>query len=284
MMKNFLSALFLVGFSAYAWFGVWLSKANSQFVFIALNIGQGDAIYIRTREGTDILVDCGPDRTILAELGVVMPPSDRTLEYVFTTHPDSDHIAGCMELTDRYVITNLITNGHGKNTHVAEQFAVWVQTQTLLPRIVRRGDRIDIDADVWIEVLHPTNEEHEDTNDDSLVMILHDRGVRIALTGDASSVIEEDILATHSPQLIDVDLLKVGHHGSRFSTSDQWLAATTPTIAVLSAGIDNRYHHPHPTVLYRLRKTGVQTFRTEKQGRITCYSDGVSISCAPQRN
>lgn len=249
---------------------------------VTLNIGQGDAIYIRTPQGNDILVDGGPDRTVLTELGAVMPPFDHTIEYVIATHPDSDHIAGLMEVTDGYTVENLITNGHGKETNVFQQFTAWMRSQKLTPLIVRRGDRISIESDVWFEVLAPTDQAHKESNDDSIVMILHDRNIRIMLTGDASTAEEEDILAAYPPEYVQVDILKVGHHGSRFSTSNFWLNALQPRIALISADVQNRYHHPHPSITNRLRRHGIETFRTDTQGRITCRSDGETITCAPQ--
>ena len=274
------SMLFVV-VSAACWF-VW-QPHNGQLILVALNVGQGDATYIRTEQGNDILVDGGPNRSVLAELGSVMPPFDHQLEYVVATHPDSDHIAGLMEVTDRYSIQNLITNGHGKDTHVFQQFATWMNAQRLTPVIVRRGDRINIDSDVWLEVIGPTDQEHDDTNEDSIVIILHDHAVRIMLTGDAPSTEEDDILSAYSPEVLDVDVLKVGHHGSHFSTSNTWLATLTPQIALISAGLQNRYHHPHPSVLYRLKKARAEIYRTDMQGRITCHSDGSTVTCAPQR-
>lgn len=264
------------------WF-YWQPR-DGQLTIVILNIGQGDAIYIRTPHGNDILVDGGPDRTVLNELGMVMPPFDHTIEYVIASHPDADHIAGLMEVTDNYDIAHLITNGHGKETGVAREFANWMQIQGMQSTVVQRGARIDIEQDVWIDILAPTEQEHENTNDDSIVMILHVQDRTAMFTGDAPNEEEDSILAAYPPESLRVDLLKIGHHGSRFSTSDAWLEALQPTVAVVSAGIQNRYHHPHPTVMHRLQKAGIPTFRTDTQGRITCTANAETITCAPQHN
>jgi competence protein ComEC len=256
----------------------------NELTVVMLNIGQGDAIYLRTPHGNDVLIDGGVDRSLLYELGKTMPPFDHQLELVIATHPDSDHIAGLMELTDNYTVAHIITNGRTKETAVAQQFGQWVVDNQIPTTVAQRGDRIEIEQDVWLDVLNPSSEIHEDANNDSLVAILHYGETAIAFTGDAPSTIEEELIATYGEDVLDVDVLKVGHHGSRFSTSNAWLQSTTPEIALISAGVNNSYHHPHPSVLYRLRAVGAEIFRTDLHSRVTCHADGHNIECAPQHN
>ncbi len=282
MNRRFVVAILGFALATVATWWYWQPQNANELTVVMLNIGQGDAIYMRTPNGMDILIDGGPDRSILYELGAAMPAFDRQIELVIATHPDSDHIAGLMEATDRYGIAQLITNGRGKDTHVAQQFFEWIEEWHIPHMSVHRGDRLDIEPGIWIEFLHPTTETHEDTNDDSIVAILHHGEVDLLFTGDAASVIEEELITAYSTEALDVEMLKVGHHGSKFSTSSEWLRITTPDIALISAGKQNAYHHPHPSVQYRLRAAGAEILRTDQHGRVTCQSDGKTVTCAPQ--
>lgn len=260
----------LVLFTAYCiW--QWTPTASDYLQLTMLNIGQGDAIHIRTPHGTDILVDGGPNRSILSELGQVMPSTDHTIELVIATHPDADHIAGLVELPDAYTVQTLITNGTTKSTGVSEALDRW-EGEGVQVLHAARGWTMDIEEGLWLEFLHPDPPRfHEDTNEDSVVFLLHYGEFTALFTGDATIENEKEIVDHYSPSTgFDVDLLKVGHHGSRTSTGQELIDATTPAIALISVGQENTFGHPHAGPLHRLQQGGAEIWRTDTHGRVVC--------------
>lgn len=257
------------------------AQRTSELQLFMLNIGQGDAFYIRTPNGNDVLIDGGPDRSFLHELGTVMPAWDHTLEWVIATHPDSDHVSGIVELGESYRVKTLITNGDTKKTAASEALLHFAHTTPQHTRVATAGDRIMIEPDLWITFLSPSlspGNTFYDANDLSLVFTLRYKN-RIALfTGDASEQVEKTLY--DSPLLpAHVDLLKVSHHGSKTGTSRAFLQAITPTIALISAGKENRYGHPHAAPLYRLRQIGAEIWRTDVDGRVRCRMMPDTITC-----
>lgn len=267
------------GFVAYGFFS-WTPLYTPELTVVMLNIGQGDAIYIRTPEGTDILIDGGPDRSVLFELGRVMPPLDHHIEYVIATHPDADHINGLVELPSMYTIGTLVMNGDPRDTTAANALRSW-QEQGISVVDVSRGDVLS--ADVPLTVVHPDpSETYEDTNARSLVLLMRYGDMDLLFTGDATVESEYEMMQWYVQTYdkpIDVDLLKVGHHGSHTSTSAEFVKRTTPSIALISAGVENRYGHPHPSVITRLERAGVQVFRTDRDGRVRCAVTQQTVTC-----
>jgi competence protein ComEC len=243
-----------------------------------LDVGQGDAIHVRTPNGTDLLIDGGPDRRVVNELGRTMPPQDHTIEFVLATHPDADHIAGVPEVAEVYTINTLITNGVPKETSYANA------VDALEPMNVHAGQSIQLEDGVTLDFLHPdpTNFHGDAYNDDSLVFILRYNDFSMLFTGDIGESVEREIAADHAASL-DVNILKVAHHGSKTSTASALLEATTPDVALISVGAENRFGHPHAGSLFRLEQASIPVLRTDTQGRITCASDGTTFVCQPQR-
>ncbi|MBI3120087.1 MAG: MBL fold metallo-hydrolase [Candidatus Kerfeldbacteria bacterium] len=228
---------------------------------VALDIGQGDAILLQDGKGFDCLIDGGPDRTVLEELGKFLPPWDRTLECMILTHDDRDHSIGLVEVAKRLHVETLYWNGVDDEQELLSPLFAEVRDR----RALKRGDHFSADA-FEFSVLSPRQNEKED-NDDSLVILVTHQTTRILLTGDATRKIEHALL--NDPQLSSgVDILKVGHHGSKTSTSHELLDAIKPTIAVISVGRQNRYGHPHPQVMYYLTQRGIRIRRTDLEGPI----------------
>lgn len=260
-------ALSVVGLFIYAYLH-WVPPRTDALQLTMLNIGQGDALYIRTPLGNDILIDGGPDRSVLYELGEVMPPYDHTIEWVFTSHPDADHINGITQLGESYRIGTLVTNGETKQTAMSEALQALEANHK---QIVHAGDRVEIESDVWFNILAPTIPyTFYDANDNSIVMTLHYKNVTALFTGDASIKTEEALVLQYPLLLTDVDLLKVGHHGSKTSTSDAFLDVLRPEIAMISVGKGNRYGHPHYGTLHRLQERNIEIWRTDTDGRVKC--------------
>lgn len=239
-----------------------------------LDVGQGDAIFIQSPAGIQMLIDAGRDQSVLRELAAIMGFFDRDVDYALITHPDADHISGFPELFARYDIGAVIRTENTSDT------AIWRATERAVTEegsevyFARRGQRYDLGAGVVLEILFPdTDPTTMESNTASIVARLTYGDTAFMLTGDAPKVIEEYLVLVEGEHLKS-DVLKVGHHGSRTSTSELFLEEVRPSHAVISAGKDNSYGHPHLEVTDLLFNSQIETLNTAESGRIVFWSDG----------
>ncbi len=242
------------------------------------DIGQGDATFIVTPDGRQILIDGGPDRAVLSKLGEVMPPWDRTLDVVVATHPDADHIGGLAAVLDRYEVARVVWNGDDKDTSVADAFNAARDAEPgAVVELGRRGSVLAF-GDVTLTELWPAPSalRDEDANVASIVYRLDYGDTSVLLMGDATEAVEGELtMGTGGTEgAWDVDVLKAGHHGSATSSSYAFLQAVAPEFAIVSCGEDNRYGHPHPAVVDRFLELGAVILRTDLDGDILLTSDG----------
>ncbi len=257
-------------------------KAKEPVLKVAfLDVGQGDAIYIEAPNGNQVLIDGGRDRRVLRPLGEVMPWDDKTLDLIIATHPDADHIGGLPAVLERYEVAGVMHNGDAATTQIYRTFMGEMKEEEDLGAkvmLATRGTKINLSDEVYLEVLYPSAGMSGESNDLSVIVYLTDGVHDFILTGDAP-VVAENYLTTHDGELIDVDVLKAGHHGSRTSSSAAFLAASTPLYAIISAGADNNYGHPHAEVLSRLTNIGANILQTSKEGTIICESSVKQLIC-----
>ncbi len=236
------------------------------------DIGQGDSAFIETPDGHQILIDGGPDRDILTKLGQVMLPWDRTIDVVIGTHPDADHIGGLAGVLQQYEVTTIVSNGDKKSTAVAAGFFEARDSEPGATLVTGRlGNSIRF-GEVLLTQLWPTEDavEDPDTNIGSIVYRLDYHDTSVVLMGDATESVEQAIQASVG----EVDVIKLGHHGSVTSSSYDFLQSAHPEEVVISCGVDNRYGHPHPAVISRLWDLGIEIYRTDKDGDLLLTSDG----------
>ena len=281
----------LVGLAPIAVLGVILllfqvrdTRADGLLHVHMLDIGQGDAILVVTPEGRQVLVDGGPaSGPTLEELGRLMPAGDRSLDAVVVTHLDSDHAGGLLGVLDRYD-ADLVIQGT-----VSESSALFHQWQSVIDRRrhptvrLHAGHSIQMDSGIVVEILNPPpgnvpSRIDRNANNLSIVMRLSYGDVSLLLTGDIEQDVERYLIDAMGERL-QSDVLKVGHHGSGTSTSQQFLRAVDPEAAVISAGADNRYGHPHPDVVRRLEDAigGGNLFVTSQDGTVEFITDGSSL-------
>jgi competence protein ComEC len=236
-----------------------------------LDAGQGDALALRSPAGRWIVVDGGPPdgervARALARLGV------RRIELLVLTHPDADHVGGLPALLRRFRVVRVAGPGSLRGAGPWRD-AVATARRAGVPWVVLgRGARWELDG-VRIRTLHPEASpgpvRTSDPNHRSLVLLVEWQGVELLLTGDAPEAAEAGFAAAVG----DVDILKVGHHGSRTSTGEFLLRHTRPEAALIPVGRGNRYGHPHPSVLQRLEGAGVEVWRTDRDGALTVRID-----------
>lgn len=236
-----------------------------------INVGQGDAILIR-RDDTTALVDGGPRNAHIEDYLDDLRLDD--IDVLVATHPHADHIGGLIEILDRYKVNEIWVNGADADTETYAGFAAALTTEVqegAVNQIVNRGYSAQMDG-LNLQVLNPTNALSGDANEDLLVLRLTCGSFEVLLMGDATSESERSMLADARLHL-DADVLKVGHHGSRFSSSASFLNAVTPEVAVIMVGASNAYDHPHEEALDRLAAVGATIYRTDEEGTITITSD-----------
>lgn len=239
-----------------------------------LDVGQGDAIYVRTPGGRDMLVDGGPSRSIVRSLSDVMPWHDRRIDVVVETHPDADHIGGLPEIFERYRVGVLLEPGVESNNAIDDELSRARDERGIDSVIARRGMRVVFGDGARFDVLFPdTDVSRYETNAASIVGILRYGRTAVMLTGDSPKAIEDRLVALDGSAL-GSDILKAGHHGSRTSSGAAFVRAVSPRYAVVSAGKDNRYGHPHKEIVDMFASLGVEMLATGEEGTIEFISDG----------
>jgi len=248
--------------------------------FLEINfydIGQGDAILVETPNKRQILIDGGPDLTILEKLGKELPFWDRYIDLVILTHPEYDHLGGLIEVVKRYKIGGILTTGVVRDTAEYKEWKKVVENKNIPIYIAQIGEVIELDKEINLVVLHPSNnlnnKKFEKSNNTSMVAQLVYKDFELLLTGDIEREVEQALVGLGIN--LNSDILKVAHHGSKTSTTENFVKAVNPIIAVISAGKDNFYNHPHREVLENL--ADIPIFITGQDGDIKILSDGTKF-------
>lgn len=272
----FLAALFVANF--FIWGAVLAEERGGLLTVAFLDVGQGDAVFIEAPNGNQMLIDGGPGTAVLSPLSEMMPFYDRTIDVVLATHPDADHIGGLPEVLRRYDVDTFLDPGVSSDTGVYQALVQSIGLAGVEYVVARSGMTIGLGGGVILEILFPNRDmEGADTNDASIVAKLIYGNTSFLLTGDSPQKIEKYLVSIDGKNL-DVDVLKAGHHGSKTSTSAAFLGYTSPDYAIISAGKNNRYGHPHEEVMARLREFLIpQILRTDEEGTIVLKSDGERI-------
>ncbi len=278
--QNKIKGLFLGFFlclTLFIWSVVLGQERNGLLTVAFLDVGQGDSIFIETPEGKQILVDAGPNKKVLRELTEQMPFYDRNIDVLIASHPDSDHIGGFPAIFDAYKIGKYFNSGVVCETALCSELNIDIEEEGIQKEILTRGQIIDLGDGVYLEVLFPDRDATNfETNLSSLVLKLTYGDSSFLLTGDSPQEIEEYLVSLDSFNL-DVDVLKLGHHGSKTSSSKLLVGYTSPEFAIISVGKDNRYGHPHKEVLDILNEFEIEVLRTDEDGTIVIKSDGKNL-------
>jgi competence protein ComEC len=261
---------------------IWFTARPPQVTVDFLDVGQGDAMLIRSG-GEEVLIDGGPDRSVLSELGRTMPFFDRSIEYVVLTHPHADHIRGLLAVLERYRVGRLILTSAAAGAGETAPLLRAARAAGVRITEAGAGDVVRL-TNAELDVLWPLpgrpppsrRAGDSEVNDDSLVIRLtafcdHPAdgaapscpGVMFA--GDASAGVERELIG--GGRTLRAQVLKVGHHGSNYSTSSAWLATVSPSTAVIEVG-ENGYGHPSFALLRRLQASRVDVRRTDLDGGI----------------
>lgn len=257
-------------------------RADGRLHIHFFDIGQGDSALIVTPGGRQILVDGGPDAAGAARaLAAVLPPFDRRLDAVALTHLDADHSRGLLQILQTYQADTVLAGRPDPDSPLYPQWRRALSHQDVPPRYLNAGQTLTLEDDVTLEILHPPATPLRgplgNGNNSSLVMRLVYGDIRFLLTGDIEAAAEYYLLRRR-PDL-QSQVLKVAHHGSKSSTTAAFIKAVNPQWAVISAGVDNSYGHPHPSVVSRLENAlgATALYRTDRHGRIHFTTDGKKL-------
>ncbi len=261
-----------------AWIAVYNLSQSQLLEVTFFDVGQGDAIFIETPQNHQILIDGGPNSTVLERLGDEMPFWDRTIDLIILTHPEHDHISGLIEVLKRYKVENILWTGVLRDTSEYKEWQELIREEGAQITIARAGQQIN-GGSASIKILYPfeslDGRTVSNTNNTSITARLVFGENSFLFTGDAYKSVERQLL----DQAIDVDVLKVGHHGSKTSSAQEFIEKVSPDIAVIQCGKDNRYGHPSPETLEILEKYGINIFRTDLDGdiKILCSSQSLIL-------
>ena len=258
------------------------SPSESRFLKVTfLDVGQGDATFIESPTGTQVLIDGGKGSMVLGSLTDVMGFFDKDIDMVVATHPDMDHIGGLIDVLERYQVHTILMTENMGSTPTFETFVEKVKAEGARVIYARRGEVFDLGSGVvgstTLTILFPDHDPRGlESNMSSIVARLVYGESEYMLTGDSPQEIETYLVSLDGSGLMS-DVLKAGHHGSRTSSSEVFVNAVHPQYTIYSAGKDNSYGHPHKEVTDLMTAHGIIQKNTADQGSISSVSDGTQI-------
>lgn len=238
-----------------------------------IDVGQGDSTLITCGDHS-MLIDAGDDSKGTALQNYLRKQNVEKLDYLILTHPDADHIGGAPVIITKFEISKVFISNYEKDNKTYQKLIQALDNKRLKYSTPKVGTQYSLGT-ATITILAP-NDEYDNPNDSSLALLIQNGNNSFLFTGDAGEDAENDILDNKID--ISADVYKVGHHGSRYSTSKDFFKAVSPTYAVISCGENNSYGHPHAETLNTLRTNGVKVYRTDEDGTIIATSDGKRIT------
>ncbi|MBI4286874.1 MAG: MBL fold metallo-hydrolase [Chloroflexi bacterium] len=238
-----------------------------------VDVGQGDGIWVETWEGKSLIIDGGRRRSGFA--AYLSQHRVKEIEALVGTNPDADHIGGLIEVLDSVPVRNVWISGQENTTQTFEDFVDAIARSKAAVHRARRGDRFNLGG-IQVDVLHPVDPFFPGRNNNSVVLKLKFGDVSFLFAGDVEKEAEASVIAAGLP--LESTVLKLGHHGSRTSTTPPFLTGVRPQVAVYQAGANNQFGHPHPETIQALRAANVRILGTDTYGTIAITTDGKTFT------
>lgn len=271
-----LCAMFATGI---VWLPLLFPGENARQELYFLDVGQGDGQAIVLHEGMQqatVLIDAGPPGgAATAALDAIFGTNRKRIDIAIITHADRDHYGGMRDILRRYDVGLIVTNGRSADTEEWRTFMNAVRAYDIPHIALAENDRIIFGEESFSVLSPPALRSPQPRNEDSLVLLFNSSNMRALLTGDINEATERDIQNTHT---ISANILKIAHHGSKYSSSDSFLNTVSPDIAIIQVG-KNPYGHPTQDVLNRLNEKNIRVYRTDVHGtiRVEKMNDRVRI-------
>lgn len=256
----------LIIFDIFIWQQIFFSRPDKNLNVYFLDVGQGDSELVVLPGGVKVLIDAGPNSKVIDDLTSILGTTDRYIDLIILSHAQTDHFTGLIDVLKRYKVGVFIFNGRDGTAESWLELVNLIKENKVPTEILVAGDAV-INADSRFNFLLPDKNfvSSADLNETALTSLLNSQNSKILFTGDIDAKLENYLLQKYD--LKNVGILKVAHHGSKFSSSENFLKEISPKIAVIEVG-KNSYGHPTPDVLKRLASVGAQIFRTDKDGTI----------------
>lgn len=259
--KNYIYLLILIAFS------VWLAvfSIDNKLHIIACDVGQGDAILIQ-KNSTQILIDGGPDKSVLDCLGKHVPFWDREIELVILTHPQEDHYGGLIDVFKNYSVTKFGEHSRNSSNKSYEVLKNLVGSKGVGGITLSRGTNIRVGL-IYLDTMHPIQDSNsKNVNDDGIVFLLKYGNFKALFTADVENAVSDSL--SEFPELQNINYVKVNHHGSKNGLSQKLLDTTNPQTAVISCGRQNSYGHPNQKILEMIKNSNAKLRRTDQEGDV----------------
>lgn len=254
------------------------SARRNELAVHFVDVGQGDGIVVQTPDGRVMAIDGGKRQAgmvaYMKKLGV------QQVDVMIGTNPDADHIGGLIDVLGAFPVKEVWVSGQPNTTVTFERFVDAVARSGAKGVVARRGDVIRLGS-MEVPVFHPVDPLVRDRNNNSVVVRLEFGKVSFLFTGDVERLAEESMLQAGLP--LRSTILKVGHHGSRTSSTPPFVTAVRPEVAVYQAGRDNEYGHPHQQTLQTMQRSSVKVYGTDKNGTIVIRTDGETYKVTTER-
>jgi competence protein ComEC len=254
-------------------------KKENNLEVIFLDVGQGDAILIKTPVGQNILIDGGEDKKIIKRLSEELSWWDRKIDLMILTHPHSDHVGGLVDVLQRYEVLKILYTGA---RHNSPDYLTWlklIREKEVNLNIINHQQKILLADALVLDIIYPGSQDlidnQKNLNNTSIVARLSYGKTSFLFMGDAEIETEEILLEEQKE--LKADVLKIGHHGSDTSSTDNFLRMVDPDYAVIEVGEDNHFNHPSPRIIRRLERLDIKIFRTDINGSIKFISDGIDL-------
>lgn len=252
-----------------------VTVADGEIEIHVIDVGQADCILFRSKQG-DILFDAGTNASEKQLKAYLDNLNVKEFKYVIFTHPHEDHIGGADMILNEYKVEKAIIPDAEANTKTYDLMMKGLDEKNVDVYKAESGAKYSL-GDINMKILAPNSDKYSSLNNYSVVVKVEYGNNSFMMTGDAETLSEKEILAKYRASSLKCDFLKVGHHGSDTSTSEEFLNAVSPSIAVISCGVDNKYGHPCAVTLDKLEKANVKYYRTDKEGSLVFKCDGKTI-------
>ena len=283
--KKFISILILIVF-CFNIYNFFIIKRELKIYFV--DVGQGDSTFIVTPKNETILIDGGGSLGTDFDVGestllpYILDRGYKKIDLMFVSHFDQDHIGGLFKILEELKVEKVCISKQEEDSENYQKFLNIVKEKNIQVLVVKIGDKIVLDNNLYFNVLWPKDKQIEENklNNNAIVMKLNYNNFSMLFTGDIEKKAEEEILETYkNSKILESDILKVAHHGSKTSTTDEFLSRVKPKIALIGVGKDNMFNHPSNTTIEKLEKMDIKIYRTDLNAEISiCVNDKGQVS------